>query len=99
MENIISLTQKDLHKLGKNLNGVNLCYNCSIYESILHDNKSIAVNLGYEYEYIERIERYQVAYSFNEFGNAGQLHRLEIYFTNKIHITTFVYFTNIRYKD
>ena len=30
--NIIALTQKDLHKLGQNLGGVCLGYNCYLYE-------------------------------------------------------------------
>lgn len=33
---IIALTQKDLHKLGVNLKGVQLGYNCYLYENDIH---------------------------------------------------------------
>ena len=39
--NIIALTQKDLHKLGQNLCGVRLGYNCYLYENDIHTHETL----------------------------------------------------------
>lgn len=41
--NIIALSQKDLHKLGVNLGGVCLGYNCYLYENDIHTHKKTYV--------------------------------------------------------
>lgn len=97
--NIIALSQKDLHKLGKNLGGVCLAYNCYIYENMIHTHKSICEELGYNPKSVKYTTCYQVAYSHNTYGNSGQLHRVELELLNGEHLTRFVYYTCIRYKD
>lgn len=98
-DNIIALSQKDLHKLGRNLKAECLTHDCSTYEAMLHDGDWLFTNLGYDYNMIKHYDIYQVAYAFNEYGNSGQLHRLEIESKVCTHLTKFVYFTNIRYRD
>ena len=97
--NIIALTQKDLHKLGQNLGGVRLGYNCYLYENDLHTHENICKALGYHQSMIKWINCYQVAYSCNAYGNSGQLHRVELELVNGEHLTRFVYYTTIKYKD
>lgn len=97
--NIIALTQKDLHKLAQNLNGVCLGHNCYLYENDIHTHKNICVALGYEPSTVKCITCYQVAYSCNTYGNSGQLHRVELELVNGEHLTRFVYYTCIRYID
>lgn len=97
--NIIALTQKDLHKLATNLGGVRLGYNCYLYESDLHTHKNICEALGYLPSMIKWYNCYQVAYSCNAYGNSGQLHRVELETVTGVHLTKFVYYTCIKYKD
>lgn len=98
-DNIIALSQKDLHKLGQNLGGVCLGYNCYLYENDLHTKENICKALGLPPDMIKYYDCYQVAYCFNSFGNSGQLHRVEIEMVNGEHLTRFVYYTTIKYKD
>lgn len=97
--NIIALSQKDLHKLGQNLGGVCLEYNCYLYENDLHTKENICKALGFHADMIECYACYQVAYSFGEYGNTAQLHRVELELINGEHLTRFVYYTSIKYKD
>lgn len=97
--NIIALTQKDLHKLGKNLGGVCLGYNCHLYENDIHTHKNLCEALGYEPSTVKYTTCYQVAYSGNASGNSGELHRVELELVNGEHSTRFVYYTCVRYKD
>lgn len=98
-ENVIALTQKDLYKLGVNLGGVRLGYNCYLYENDIHTHKNICEALGYHPSMIKWYSCYQVAYCCNEYGNSGQLHRVELEMANGEHLTRFVYYTTIKYKD
>lgn len=97
--NIIALTQKDLHNLAQNLDGVRLGYNCYLYENDLHTHKNLCESLGYNPSMIKWATYYQVAYSCNAYGNTGQLHRVELETVTGCHITKFVYYTTIKYKD
>lgn len=97
--NIIALSQKDLHKLGQNLGGVCLGYNCYLYENDLHTKENICNALGYHPNMIKYYDCYQVAYCCNAYGNSGQLHRVEIETMAGTHLTKFVYYTTIKYKD
>lgn len=97
--NIIALTQKDLHLLGLNLNAIRLGYNCYLYENDLHTHKNLCEALGYHPSMIKCTNCYQVAYSRNAYGNSGQLHRVELELVNGEHLTRFVYYTTIKYKD
>ena len=97
--NIIALTQKDLHKLAKNLGGVCLGHNCYLYENDIHTHKNICVALGYKLESVKYTTCYQVAYSCNAYGNSAQLHRVELELLSGEHVTRFVYYTCIRYAD
>lgn len=97
--NIIALTQKDLHKLGQNLGGVCLGHNCYLYENDIHTHKNLCESLGYEPSTVKWTTCYQVAYCCNAYVNSGQLHRVELELVNGEHLTRFVYYTSIRYKD
>ena len=97
--NIVALSQKDLHKLGQNLDGVCLGHNCDLYENNIHTHKNICEALGYKPESVKYTTCYQVAYSHNAYGNSGQLHRVELELINDEHLTKFVYYTSIKYKD
>lgn len=97
--NIIALSQKDLHKLGVNLGGVYLGYNCYLYENDLHTHKNLCEALGYNPSMIKYYSCYQVAYCCNAYGNSGQLHRIELETVTGCHITKFVYYTKIKYND
>lgn len=97
--NIIALSQKDLHLLAMNLNGVRLGYNCCLYENALHTHKNLCEALGYNPINVKWSSCYQVAYACNAYGNAGQLHRIELELLNGEHVTRFVYYTNIKYKE
>ena len=95
---IIAMNQKDLHKLGQNLGGVCLSYNCYIYENMLHTKQSICEALGFHTDMIKCYDTYQVAYCCNSYGNSGQLHRVELETVTGCHLTKFVYYTTIKYK-
>ena len=97
--NIIALSQKDLHKLGEYLGGVCIAYNCYIYENILQTHESICKELGFNPSAVKWTSCYQVAYSCNSYGNSAQLHRIELELINGDHLTRFVYYTSIKYKD
>lgn len=97
--NSIALTQKDLHLLGLNLGAIRLGYNCYLYDNELHTHKNLCEALGYNPSMIKWTNCYQVAYSCNAYGNSGQLHRVELELVNGEHLTRFVYYTSIRYKD
>lgn len=97
--NIIALTQKDLHKLGQNLGGVRLGYNCYLYENDIHTHETLCTALEYNPINVKRTSCYQVAYCCNAYGNSGQLHRVELELLNGEHVTRFVYYTTIKYKD
>lgn len=45
--NIIALSQKDLHKLGVNLGGICLGYNCYLYENDINTHETLCKALGY----------------------------------------------------
>lgn len=96
---IAALSQKDLHKLGVNLGGVCLGYNCYLYENELHNHKNLCEALGYQPKMIKYYSCYQVAYCCNSYGNSGQLHRVELETVTGCHLTKFVYYTTIKYKD
>ena len=95
--NIIELTQKDLNKLGQNLDGVCLGHNCYLYENVIHTHKNLCEALGYEPSTVKWTSCYKVAYSCNTYGNSAQLHRVELELVNGKHLTRFVYYTCIRY--
>lgn len=97
--NIIALSQKDLHMLGVNLEGVCIAHNCYIYENMLQTHESICKELGYNPSTVKWTSCYQVAYCCNAYGNSGQLHRVELELINGEHLTRFVYYTSIKYKD
>lgn len=97
--NIIKLSQKDLHLLGLNLGAIRLGYNCYLYENDINTHKNICEALGYNPSMIKWTSYYQVAYSCNAYGNSGQLHRVELELVNGEHLTRFVYYTCIKYKD
>lgn len=97
--NIIALTQKDLYKLAVNLGAVRLGYNCYLYENDLNTHKNLCEALGYHPSMIKYTSCYQVAYCCNAYGNSGQLHRIELELMNGDHLTRFVYYTTIKYKD
>lgn len=97
--NIIALSQKDLHKLGKNLNGVCLGNNCYLYENDIQTHETLCKALGYNPKSVKWTSYYQVAYCCNAYGNSGQLHRVELELVNGEHLTRFVYYTCIKYKD
>lgn len=99
MKDYIAMSQKDLHKLGTNLNGVCLGYNCYLYENDLHTKENICKALGFHSDIVKRYTCYQVAYSHNTYGNSGQLHRIELEMINGEHLTRFVYYTCIKYAD
>lgn len=99
MKSIIALTQKDLHKLGENLGGVCLGYNCYLYENDIHNHETLCKALGYNPKSVKWASCYQVAYCSNAYGNSGQLHRVELELLNGEHLTRFVYYTTIKYKD
>ena len=96
---IVAMSQKDLHKLGVNLRAVRLGYNCYLYENDIHTHKNICEALGYHPSMIKWYSCYQVAYSCNAYGNSGQLHRVELETVTGCHLTKFVYYTQIKYKD
>lgn len=97
--NIIALTQKDLHRLGQNLGGVCLVYNCYLYENYIHTHETLCKALGYNPKTVKCTSCYQVAYCCNAYGNSGQLHRVELELLNGEHVTRFVYYTTIKYKE
>lgn len=97
--NIIALTQKDLHKLAINLDGVRLGYNCYLYENDIHTHNNLCEALGFNPKSVKYTTCYKVAYSCNNYGNSGQLHRVELELINGEHVTRFVYYTCIKYKD
>lgn len=96
---IIALTQKDLHKLGVTLKAVQLGYNCYLYENDIHTHKNLCEALGYNPKSVKLAACYQVAYSCNAYGNSGQLHRVDLELCNGERVTRFVYYTTIKYKD
>ena len=98
-DNIIALSQKDLHKLGVNLGGICIAYNCYIYENMIHTHESICKELGYNPSAVKYMSCYKVAYSCNQYGNSAQLHKVELELVNGEHLTRFVYYTSIKYKD
>ena len=98
-DTIIAMSQKDLFKLGVNLQGVRLGYNCYLYENDLQTKENICKELGFNPDMIEWYNCYQVAYSFGEYGNTAQLHRVELELINGEHLTRFVYYTSIKYND
>ena len=77
-DNIIALSQKDLHKLCVNLGGVRLGYNCYVYENDIHTHKNLCEALGYNPTSVKWYSLQQVAYCYNAYGNSGQLHRVEL---------------------
>lgn len=91
--------ENDLHKLGKNLGGVCLGYNCYLYENDIHTHKTLCEALGFNPKSVKGSTCYQLAYCSNAYGNSGQLHRVELELINGEHITRFVYYTCIKYKD
>lgn len=95
---IIALSQKDLHLLGVNLGAVRLGYNCYLYENDLHNHANLCDALGYNPSVVKWSNCYQVAYCCNAYGNSGQLHRVELELLNGEHVTRFVYYTTIKYK-
>lgn len=97
--NIIALTQKDLHLLGLNLGAIRLGYDCYLYENDIHTHKDLCEALGFKPESVKYTTCYKVAYSHNTYGNSGQLHRVELELINGEHLTRFVYYTCIRYKE
>lgn len=97
--NIIALSQKDLHKLGLNLEAVRLGYNCYLYENSIHTHKNLCEALGFKPESVKYTTCYQVAYAHNAYGNSAQLHRVELELMNGEHFTRFVYYTCIKYED
>lgn len=97
--NTIALTQKDLHKLGVNLGGVCLGYNCYLYEIDIHTHKNLCEALGFNPSTVKCTSCYQVAYCCDAYDNSGQLHRVELELINGEHLTRFVYYTTIKYKD
>lgn len=97
--NIIALTQKDLYKLGQNLEAVRLSYNCYLYENDIHTHETLCKALGYNPNSVKWTSCYQVAYCCNAYGNSGQLHRVELELLNGEHLTRFVYYTQIKYKE
>lgn len=96
---IVAMSQKDLHKLGVNLDGVRLGYNCYSYENDLHTKQNLCEALGFHPNMIKYYNCYQVAYSCNAYGNSGQLHRVELETMTGCHLTKFVYYTQIKYKE
>ena len=96
---LVAMSQKDLYKLGVNLQGVRLGYNCYLYESDLHKHEKLCKALGYNPSNVKWTTLYQVAYCCNAYGNSGQLHRVELELLNGEHVTRFVYYTTIKYKD
>lgn len=96
---LVAMSQKDLYKLGVNLQGVRLGYNCYLYENDLETKENICKALGFNCDVVKYYSCYQVAYSCGEYGNTAQLHRVEIELINGEHLTRFVYYTSIKYKD
>lgn len=96
---IVAMSQKDLHKLSVNLGGVCLGHNCYLYENDLHTHETLCKALGYNPKSVKYTTCYQVAYCCNAYGNSGQLHRVELELLNGEHLTRFVYYTSIKYKD
>lgn len=96
---IVAMSQKDLYKLGKNLDGVCLGHNCYLYENDLQTKQNICEALGYHPNMIKWYNCYQVAYCRNAYGNSGQLHRIELETMTGCHLTKFVYYTSIKYKE
>lgn len=96
---LVAMSQKDLYKLGVNLQGVRLGYNCYLYENDLKTKENICKALGFHPNSIKYYNCYQVAYCCNAYGNSGQLHRIELELINGEHLTRFVYYTTIKYKD
>ena len=96
---VVAMSQKDLNKLGVNLGGVRLGYNCYLYENDIHTHKNLCEALGFNPESVKSTTCYQVAYSHNTYGNSGQLHRIELELVNGEHLTRFVYYTCIKYED
>ena len=96
---IVALSQKDLYKLGKNLNGVRLGYNCYLYQNDIQTHKNLCEALGYNPKSVKWATCYKVAYCSNACGDTGQLHRVELEMANGEHLTRFVYYTTIKYKD
>lgn len=97
--NIIALSQKDLHLLGLNLGAIRLGYDCYLYKNDIHTHKTLCKALGYNPTSVKWTSCYQVAYCCNAYGNSGQLHRVELELLNGEHLTRFVYYTTIKYKD
>ena len=96
---LVAMSQKDLYKLGVNLQGVRLGYNCYLYENDLETKENICKALRFNCDVVKYYSCYQVAYSCGEYGNTAQLHRVEIELINGEHLTRFVYYTSIKYKD
>ena len=44
---LVAMSQKDLYKLGVNLQGVRLGYNCYVYENDLHTHETLCKALGF----------------------------------------------------
>lgn len=97
--NIIALSQKDLHLLGLNLGAIRLGYNCYSYKNDLQTHKNLCKALGYNPTSVKCTSCYQVAYCCNAYGNSAQLHRVELELLNGEHLTRFVYYTTMKYKD
>lgn len=96
---IIALSQKNLHLLGVNLGAVRLGYNCYLYEIDVHTHANLCEALGYDPSVVKWSKCYLVAYSCGEYGNSAQLHRVELELVNGQHMTRFVYYTSIKYKE
>lgn len=96
---VIGLSQKDINRLGNNLYGVCISHNCSTYEAILSDKEWLFEELGYNPDMIKTYTCYKLAYSASEYGCSGQLHRIEFDTYGNTHITKFVWYTNIHYRE
>ena len=96
---VIGLTQRDINKLGNNLEGTCITHNCSTYEAMLSDKVWLFTNLGYNPNMIKNYCRWQIAYSASEYGYTGQLHRIEVDTYDNTHLTMFVWYTNIHYRE
>lgn len=96
---VIGLSQRDINKLGSNLEGTCISHNCSTYEAMLHDKDWLFTELGYNSNTIKSYSCLQLAYSASEYGCSGQLHRIEVDTYDNTHLTMFVWYTNIHYKE
>lgn len=96
---VIGLSQKDINRLGNNLKGTCIAHNCNTYEAMLQDKEWLFTNLGYNPNIIESYCCWQIAYSYSQYGCSGQLHRIEVDTYENTHITMFVWYTNIHYRE